>query len=664
MSRNLVLGNGSMLIALDAYGQVRDFYYPYAGEELQTGDDCVHRIGVWVEGIFRWFDDPSFSISVTYQDETLASNVIARSEELSIELVFTDVIYNERNIFVRQVRVRNLAERKREIKVFFNQQFVISESTRGNTAFYEPGLNALVHHRGRRVFLISGVMAGVPFATYSIGHFNAHGKQGTWRDAEDGILSENPIEHGKVDSTIGFPHRLAAHEEVVLDYWIVAGETLEDVKRDHTYLLTKTPDHLLETTQDYWHAWVNKNTFEFYGMSEAAAKLFKTSLLIMRTHVDNRGGIIASCDAHIVHDGFDTYGYVWQRDASIIADAFTRAGYYEIARRYYEFCRDVISDEGYFYHKYTVSKSLGSSWHAWIKDGKRRLPIQEDETALVLITLWHYYERAKNIELIENIYNPLIKQAAEFLRTYRDPKTNLPRPSYDLWEEKYGVTVFTASTVYGGLRAAERFAKLLGKEQDEARYATAAREVHTALLKHLMATHEGSPRMLCALGGDQEPIDDTFDVSNLYGLFAFGVLAVDDPRVAALRTTVLAELSPNTPIGGVMRHQSDYYYRAHQEVHGNPWFITTLWIAQADIALAKDADDLARVAEYFEWVVKYAQPSGILSEQLDPYTGAQLSVAPLIWSHAQYVTAVIAYLEKAQELGLCKTCYPLTIPHE
>ena len=64
MARSLVLGNGTMLIALDHVGQVRDFYYPYAGEELQTGGDCVHRIGVWAEGKFSWFGSGVWDISI------------------------------------------------------------------------------------------------------------------------------------------------------------------------------------------------------------------------------------------------------------------------------------------------------------------------------------------------------------------------------------------------------------------------------------------------------------------------------------------------------------------------------------------------------------------------------------------------------------------------
>jgi GH15 family glucan-1,4-alpha-glucosidase len=43
-------------------------------------------------------------------------------------------------------------------------------------------------------------------------------------------------------------------------------------------------------------------------------------------------------------------------------------------------------------------------------------------------------------------------------------------------------------------------------------------------------------------------------------------------------------------------------------------------------------------------------PSGVLAEQLDPLTGAPLSVAPLAWSHAALVTLVEEYQRKVDEL--------------
>jgi len=69
---------------------------------------------------------------------------------------------------------------------------------------------------------------------------------------------------------------------------------------------------------------------------------------------------------------------------------------------------------------------------------------------------------------------------------------------------------------------------------------------------------------------------------------------------------------------------------------------------------------LELVKRYLSWAVKYANPAGILPEQLDPYSGEHLSASPLVESHGEFVTTVISYLEKLEELGVCKACYPIT----
>ena len=91
----------------------------------------------------------------------------------------------------------------------------------------------------------------------------------------------------------------------------------------------------------------------------------------------------------------------------------------------------------------------------------------------------------------------------------------------------------------------------------------------------------------------------------------------------------------------------------------NPWFITTLWFAQYLTLTAKGEKDFVEIKEWLEWVVAHALPSGVLSEQLNPWSGEQISAAPLVWSHAEFVHTVINYLEKLETMGLCIACNPV-----
>ena len=89
---------------------------------------------------------------------------------------------------------------------------------------------------------------------------------------------------------------------------------------------------------------------------------------------------------------------------------------------------------------------------------------------------------------------------------------------------------------------------------------------------------------------------------------------------------------------------------------GNPWFICTMWVALYAIARAKAPADLAQAREILSWVDSRKLPSGVLAEQVHPFTNAPMSVSPLTWSHATVVEVVQAYLDKAEVTDRCPTC--------
>lgn len=659
MPKLVNLGNGQLLIGIDNKALVKDLYYPYAGLENHVSEHLTHHIGVFAEGKFSWMGDNDWEIEILTAEQTMASAITAVNNRLGVKMVFEDVVYNEKNIFIRDIDVENLHERKREIRVFFNQQFNISHSHTGDTAYYDPRDNVIIHYKGRRVFLVN-LRCGInSFDQYSIGLMGIEGKAGTYKDAEDGELHENPVEHGQVDSVLGITLEMEAKQTKNIDYWIVAHETIPKAKKLNEHILVRGANDVIKTTKDYWKAWVNNQNFSFYGLETETIELFNDSLINIRTHVSSNGAIIASGDSNLLQFGRDTYGYVWPRDAAYSALALERAGDFNASRRFFDFCDNIITNEGYFMHKYRPDRALGSSWHPWVRDGKKQLPIQEDETAIVVFALWNHYILSKDLEFIEGIYNSLIKRAAGFMINYRDDKTSLPDASYDLWEQEYGIHTYTASTVYGALIAAANFAELLGKSKSSKVYKDAAEDIKNAILKYLFNEEENLFYKSIDTSGNKPLINKTVDMSSVYGVYKFGVLEPTDKRLKNAMENTIERLTVNTDIGGIARYEGDVYHRIEGDYPGNPWVITTMWLAQYHIALAKNEADMDPVKEHLDWAVKLASKSGVLPEQFNPFTGEHLSAAPLIWSHAEYVTTVIEYLEKLEELGVCKACYPI-----
>lgn len=651
MPKSLVLSNGNLFIGLDRRAQVWDLYFPYVGLENQTGGHYYHRLGVWSETQFSWLDDPHWQISIDYLPDTLSGRVIATHADMALKLELTDVVYNEKDIYLRRFDLTNTTDRPRLIKLFFHHQLEIHESHLKDTALYDPRFQAMIHYKGRRAFLFAARLEDTPFDDYTTGLFGIEGHEGSHIDAQDGYLSKNPIEHGQVDSVIGISVNLDPQKTKTVYYWLAASTSVQGLYDLHQYVLDKTPQYLITSAQNFWHAWINRKEWDFADLSPKVVDLFKKSQLIIRTHADNHGGIIASCDSDLLKYGRDNYSYIWPRDGAISSMALDRTGDHAVAERFFQFCNSVISPDGYFLHKYRPDLALGASWHPWVRNGQPQLPIQEDETALVLVALWQHYQVTMDLEFIEGIYNSLIKKSAEFLISYRDPSTGLPHPSYNLWEEKYGTSTFTCSAVVASLTAAASFAKLLGKTQSAEKYSSTAAEIRQGILQHLYDSQEGY--FYCLINRDNQPdsIDKTVDFSSIYGIFKFGILPPDDTRVTRALSYTLFRLGLTTLVGGVARYEGDPYFRADFNLPGNPWFITTLWLAQYYLTQVQKPEDLAAVRRLLDWVTKHTLSSGILSEQLHPHTGEQLSAAPLTWSHAEFITTVLDYLDKLRSFS-------------
>ena len=648
MPRDLPLGNGDFLVTFDARYQLRDIYYPHVGQENHTvGDPC--RFGIWVDGKFSWIGGDDWECHIEYEHETLVGDTTLHNAILGLRLRCRDAVDFDRNIYFKEVTVEDEFGREREIRAFQHFDAHLFGNEVGDSAFYDPRSQAIVHYKGRRAFLISGTSGGHSFGltSFAIGQKDAPGKEGTWRDAEDGVLSRNPVAQGSIDSVGMLSFRVPATGSSTVVFWMAAGESYEEVRELDKLVRERGPASFLARTKDYWRLWANKDESIADHLPTEIARLYKRSTLIIRTQVDNRGAIIAGNDSDVLRFNRDTYSYLWPRDGALVADALDLAGYGEVTRRFFFLCGDLMTREGYLLHKYNPDGSLGSSWHAWsTPEGRLELPIQEDETGLPIWALWQHYERDRDIEFIRPLYRKLVRTGADFMATFREVHTKLPAPSFDLWEERRGIHAFTTAAVWAGLSAGRNFAVAFGQHELAKRYAVAAQEIREAALTHLWDEDRGRfVRTVAVLPDGMIVKDATIDIS-LAGIFLFGMLPASDPRVVATMKAIEQRLTVRTPVGGVARYENDYYFQISQDVAsvpGNPWFVSTLWLAEWYIATAATLDDLERPLALLRWCAGKALPSGVLAEQVHPYTGEPLSVSPLTWSHAAFVSAVQRY---------------------
>jgi len=644
--RDIPVGNGSLLVTFDDKYQIRDIYFPHVGQENHT-EGFPFRFGVWVEGQFSWTFTDGWSRTLKYLPETLVTDVRLENPSLGILLECSDTVASHDNIFLRRIRVTNTKDSRREIRIFLHHDFRIYENKVGDTAYYDPDTGALIHYKKHRYFLIN---TEPHFDSFVTGRKAFHDQEGTWRDAEDGILKGGVVTEGSVDSTLGVHLEIDANVSREFFYWIAAGTSYARVWDLNAHVLARRPQRYLDYTANYWRSWVNKNETDFGALPAEVVELYKRSLLITRTQIDNEGAIIAANDSDVTARATDHYSYLWTRDGAFVANALDLAGYVDVARRFYEFCANVVNPNGYFSQKYNADGTVASGWHpAWeVTQKVPMVPIQEDETALVLWALWRHYDRYRDIEFAHRLYRTLVIPCADFMYDFRHPELKLPKPSWNLWEDRRGIHTFTCATVVGGLRAAAGFASLFAEDDKAAKYESAANEIVGAMKEHLYSTQAGRFFRSLHFHDDEkyEP-DATIDAS-LFGTFYFGAFDVDDAMVTSTMSAVETKLA--VP-GGIARFENDGYMRTSPAIVGNAWFICTLWLAEYYTAAARTKSDLEKALTILKRTTAQARTSGVLSEQIDPTTGELVSVAPLTWSHSTYVAAVQNYLRRYRELA-------------
>lgn len=653
MPRTASIGNGHLLILLDEGGLVKDLYYPYAGLEEHTLG-LKHYIAVGINNKIYWLHKYLSKIEQSKKSLKAVATYNIYEEEVVIKI--ESLVYNEKNIFLRKVAITNSSSQDKKIKFFFHQSFRISENKFRNTGYYDPDTNSVIHYRGRRAFLVGLYLNEEGLDDYTVGLYNYREYKGSYKNIDSYTLSKNSVEHGPVDSVIAKEFNLPSNKSETLFYYLTASKNIYYVKKLQNLLFEKTPQHIFETTNSFWYVWARQRNFPFLGLSKKVESLFYKSLFVVRSHIDSKtGGIIASGDSSTYEFDKDSYAYVWPRDAVYIAHSLDKLGYFTLSRKLYDFLISVLDTKGYLLHKYQQDKSLGSSWHSWVRNNKKVLPLQLDESALLIWSLWNHYQRTKDVEYIEKNFNLAIKKIADFLVDYADTSLSLPESGYDIWEEDYAMYAYSISSVIGGLDSASNLAYLLKKTSLGKKYKERADLYKASLKKYFYNSKEGFFYKKIQKDEAGNLVYDSIpDMSTFFGLWYFNVFDLENPLILKEYYRMITELEkePNFYI----RYKGDSFLSSQNKE--NLWIITSLWMIIYQIRKASNKKDLKKVSQALDAIASLSSFSGIFPEQVSLKEHKPLNVAPLIWSHSCFLEAVAEYIEKLEKFGLIKICLP------
>ncbi|HEY6238762.1 MAG TPA: glycoside hydrolase family 15 protein, partial [Thermoplasmata archaeon] len=524
-------GNGRVLLTLNDDGAWNDLFYPYPGQFQNLREA---RLGVYDEETrgFAWLrGDGGFLKRQPPEGPEEAPTFRWAGDGLRVST--QDRVHPNHDLVVRTIRLES--DRVRRLRLFAYHSLKIAESMYQETAYIDSERQALVHYKRGINFEF---FSDPPFDHAVCGEHTLRGLQGTYVDAEDGVLDGRSIAHGAADSVLQWNVSASPAAAGLVRLMVAVGRGPGAVEKVHAYVRQGGAARFEAEAAAFWRTWASRRWPELpRDLSDAAKTLYRQSVVVLRHVTAENGSVIASPDTASLVVGGDTYNYCWWRDGAYVSKAMDEAGLYQQAQRFLSFAQECQSENGSFLHRHFPDGAIGSTWHP---------PpfLQIDQTASVIAATWHHFKRGADPDVLLESW-PMVKAAANFLTEFRDLATGLPAPSFDLWEERRSIHLYSTVCVVHALERAARIAEQLGK--DPTRWRTTATGIYARALEQFWDASRG--RFLRSL----VPLDDRLDASVLLAL-KLGLLPVDDPRVRITVDQVEQRLW-NRTVGGLARYE-------------------------------------------------------------------------------------------------------------
>jgi glucoamylase len=630
-----VIGNGRMLGTLDSRGELHRLWWP-------RPDFAQHVDRFWTGIRFHgtektsWLHGAEWKHEQQYAGDTAILKTVAERGESGVRVSCEDVVVPGRSVLLRRYVFHNSGKTPQSAVFVVYTSFRMGEMKRYNTTFFECEEEALVHYRNE-----FAVAVGADRETS--GYQAGRGGKAACSGEPDGTRIDMCPE-GVMTWDLGMVEPGGTRE---INLFVAFGESPEAALAELKRAKEAGGEALLRETESWWADWLAGARRVETG-DETVDRLYRRSLIVFRLMTDElHGSMIAAPEFDEDFARCGGYAYCWGRDAAYIATAIDRAGYHDMVQDFYRWTVKVQSPDGSWEQRHYLDGRPAPRWG-----------LQIDETGSILWGMWQHYLLTRDQEFLIEIWQAAEK-GARFLTGFIDPETGLPMPSRDLWEERDGEHTYSAAAVYGGLRGAAEIAERLGHADRAEQWRSVATSIREAVLRQLwneerQAFYRGLKRAVDAETAKRAEadghkvvrekdakgyvthrlwFDPVIDASLLGVSMPFELLPADDERF--IRTVDAVESCLTSPVGGIKRYENDDY------IGGNPWVLTTLWLAMVRIRQSRPEDAL----KLLRWAVSHRTSLDLLPEQIDRRTGEPAWVVPLTWSHAMFVLTVLDLVE-------------------
>lgn len=633
-----IIGNSKMLGCISKNGELIRLLWPHISysQHIETFHIGIRNINGCVNT--SWIHDNGWIHEQKYIDSTNILTTTSVNYDLGYKVTQTDFTLIDQDVLIRNYVIQNISQEDKNTDLFLYSSMVTSTNDI-RSSLLDFHNDALVQYKHNNYFAIS---SDLEINGFQLNNSYDCALKGELYGFDDTSMSNSSALQWRFGE-------IRPEEKKEITLYLYAGSTLNEVLNGIKSIKKAPVKDLLDSTAEYWKRYID-NAAKIEVKNKEVLDLYNRTILAFALMSEkNSGGILAAPEIDEEFTRCGRYGYCWGRDAAFIVSALNKCGMFDLSEKFFEWTFKVRAQDNSWYQRYYTDGNLAPTWG-----------IQIDEIGAVIWGVWEHYSVRKDIDFLEKAWK-YVKGACEFLIEFIDKDTGLPRHSYDIWEERTGEHAYSSAAVYGGFISAVKIAEVLGyKGNDINQWKQQAEKLKSAIEKNFwdgridrflrsvqilknpweFGSYEQVKEVVVNKKGYKRTAvsrDDIID-SSLIGLsIPFEVFPVNHKYIVSTIEAIERELAV-PKIGGIKRYYTDNY------IGGNPWIISTLWLALYHIK----AGQIEKAKGYFNWAVKHRTKLDFLPEQIDKNTGNPAWVIPLTWSHAMFIIVLFELLENGE----------------
>lgn len=379
------------------------------------------------------------------------------------------------------------------------------------------------------------------------------------------------------------------------------------------------------TTENYWTNWLASGVVIDTPDDDFDAT-YARGLLATALHLDGKnGGIIAG-----MHNG--AYPFVWPRDAAWAAITLARTGHIDEAKEIFRFLRDIAyrDTEGWGRKGFWKQKYSTDGYTIWATP-------QVDETSCYPWGVKYIYDLTGDLAFLDDHYDEVYEAAiASSQDSTFDSRLDYNETfdlvdSMSLWEDAFGLFIYSNASVIRGLEDAADIADVLDQNVCPGGPGTCNYHNDRNLFNGRASDVRGGLDARLAWNGENT------DISQVGITYPFEIYEPGHSRINLILDRINGVATDtfgnNHPIvnfaangeweGLINRYWGDTYWNngGAPNPNGSPWFLSTMWYG-CYYAMRQDINpgkgDIDNHKYRLDLLVDRVGPIGLGAEQIAP----------------------------------------------